>query len=80
MIYMNKPQTIIMAKGERTVLTKANNQSYSLRTTVPTGIVKQLDLKSGDSIVWKLIPNGKAFEIAVETGNESKSKIKENKK
>jgi len=63
---MSKPNNMSMAKGERTSLSKANSGSYSLRTTVPTGIVKQLDLKEGSSILWKLIPNGKNFMIIVE--------------
>ena len=63
---MGNQQTIVMSKGEKTILTKANDQSYSLRTTVPTGIVKHLDLNEGDSIVWRLMPNGKEFMIIVE--------------
>jgi hypothetical protein len=41
-----------MGKGEKTTLTKANDQSYSLRTTVPKGIVSNFDLKEGDSLFW----------------------------
>ncbi len=43
-----------MANGQVTTLTKANNSSASLRTTVPAGIIKQLELGEGDSISWKL--------------------------
>ncbi len=65
---MRKKKGIIMVAGERTVLTKANNKSYSLRTTVPTGIAKQFDLKDGDTILWKIKPdlNGKGLMIVVE--------------
>ena len=46
--------------GERTKLAKANTNSPSLRTTVPEGIVKDLGLKVGDSIVWRaMIVEGK---------------------
>jgi hypothetical protein len=63
---MGTSQTTVMVRGERTILTKANDKSYSLRTTLPTGIAKQLDLKEGDSIFWKLQPDGKEFIIVVE--------------
>lgn len=56
-----------MVRGEKTTLTKANERSYSLRTTVPKGIAKQLDLQEGDSIVWLLnpSPDGKGFVVTV---------------
>lgn len=54
-----------MVKGERTTLSKANDKSYSLRTTVPKGIVNQMDLKEGDSILWVLKPNGNKFTIII---------------
>jgi hypothetical protein len=40
--------------GEKTTLTKASTKSESLRTTVPAGIVHQLDLKEGDKLDWTL--------------------------
>ena len=40
--------------GEKTTLTKASTKSDSLRTTVPAGIVHQLDLKEGDRLNWNL--------------------------
>lgn len=64
---MGNAKPIHMAKGEKTTLTKANDKSYSLRTTVPTGIVKQLDLEEGDSILWQLVPDGNEFRIIIET-------------
>jgi len=43
-----------MVDGQITTLTRANNTSGSLRTTVPSGIIKQFDLKEGYKLVWKL--------------------------
>lgn len=43
-----------MVNGQRTVLSKANKESYSLRTTVPSGIVKQFDLEIGDYLDWRI--------------------------
>jgi len=65
-----------MARGEPTKLTKANDSSYSLRTTVPKGIVKQLELKEGDSIFWELHPdkNGTGLKIIVTPSPERKTK------
>jgi bifunctional DNA-binding transcriptional regulator/antitoxin component of YhaV-PrlF toxin-antitoxin module len=40
--------------GEKTTLTKASSKSDSLRTTVPSGIVHQLELKEGDQLKWKI--------------------------
>jgi hypothetical protein len=40
--------------GEITKLAKATSKSDSLRTTVPSGIVKQLNLKEKDSLDWVL--------------------------
>lgn len=63
-----------MARGEKTKLTKANDSSYSLRTTVPKGISNQLDLKEGDSLTWELRPNGKEFLVVV-IPNKEKGKV-----
>jgi len=43
-----------MVNDQTTTLTKANNTSESLRTTVPSSIIKQFDLSDGDKISWKL--------------------------
>jgi bifunctional DNA-binding transcriptional regulator/antitoxin component of YhaV-PrlF toxin-antitoxin module len=37
---------------EVTTLTKATTKSDSLRTTVPSYIVKLFELKEGDKIIW----------------------------
>lgn len=41
-----------MPRGQTTSLTKANNTSESLRTTVPSSVIKQFDLKEGDKLRW----------------------------
>ncbi len=41
-----------MAKGHVTKLAKATSRSGSLRTTVPAGIVKDLDLSLEDTLRW----------------------------
>ncbi len=63
-------------KGEKTKLTKANSGSYSLRTTMPKGIVSQLELKKGDSVFWELHPekNGKGLQIIVTPSPTTKTK------
>ncbi len=37
---------------EVTVLTRATSKSNSLRTTVPSSIVKLLELREGDRLKW----------------------------
>ena len=41
--------------GERTKLNKANNNSPSLRSTVPESVVRELKLQEGDAIEWEHI-------------------------
>jgi hypothetical protein len=41
-----------MTKGHITKLAKATSKSESLRTTVPAGIVKDLDLSLADRLRW----------------------------
>jgi hypothetical protein len=41
-----------MARGHVTRLTRATSKSESLRTTVPSGIVRDLDLGLGDRLRW----------------------------
>lgn len=43
-----------MADGQTTTLNKANNTSESLRTTVPTWIIRQFELKEGDGLGWRI--------------------------
>ncbi len=72
--FMRGKNSNIMVSGERTVLSKANNKSYSLRTTVPAGITKQFDLKGGDTILWKIRPdhNGKDLMVVIEFERKKK--------
>jgi len=42
-----------MPRGQITSLTKANKTSESLRTTVPSSVIKQFDLKVGDKLRWR---------------------------
>lgn len=53
-----------MPRGQITSLTKANKNSESLRTTVPSSIIKQFDLKEGDKLRWQFETNKKG-EIVV---------------
>jgi hypothetical protein len=48
-----------MPRGQITSLTKANKNSESLRTTVPSSVIKQLDLKEGDKLRWQFVTNKK---------------------
>ena len=50
----------------KTVLSKANTNSPSLRTTVPLSIVEQFDLKVGDNLDWKLDLSGGRLRVLVE--------------
>lgn len=52
-------------QGEITVLAPATSRSQSLRTTVPIGIIRQLGLSEGDSLVWELRPDGNRLVIVV---------------
>ena len=46
--------------GERTKLNRANNNSPSLRTTVPEGVVSDLKVEEGDSLEWeRIVHDGK---------------------
>jgi len=40
--------------GEITAITKATSKSRSLRTTIPTGIVKQFNLSEQDKLIWEI--------------------------
>jgi hypothetical protein len=41
-----------MTRGHVTRLARATTRSGSLRTTVPSGVVKDLDLELGDRLRW----------------------------
>lgn len=44
-----------MTRGHVTRLAKATSKSESLRTTVPAGVVRDLDLELGDQIRWVIL-------------------------
>ncbi|MEM2144903.1 MAG: hypothetical protein QW279_06050 [Candidatus Jordarchaeaceae archaeon] len=55
---------LLRKMGEITVLSKATTTSKSLRTTVPSGIVRQFNLKKGDKFQWEITAdNGKLVII-----------------
>jgi hypothetical protein len=41
-------------KGDRTKLTLAKTKTDSLRTTVPSSIVRQMKLSTGDQLEWQI--------------------------
>lgn len=51
--------------GETTVLTKATPGSKSLRATVPASIVRQLNLREGDYLLWEIRAEGNNLVIIV---------------
>jgi hypothetical protein len=53
-----------MPPGQITSLTRANKTSESLRTTVPSSVIKQFDLREGDKLRWHFETN-KQGEIFV---------------
>jgi hypothetical protein len=41
-------------RGDRTKLTLAKTKTDSLRTTVPSSIVRQMKLNAGDQLEWQI--------------------------
>jgi len=64
--------------GERTVLTRATSKSDSLRTTVPRGIVKQLDIQERDLLEWRLEVKDSRLMIEVKPIRKGRQKPIEN--
>lgn len=56
--------TISVAITMETKLVPANT-SRSLRTTVPSEVIKALGLKEGCQVVWEIVPSGKKFGVRV---------------
>ena len=48
-----------------TKLARANKLSGSLRTTVPSGIIKQFELNEGDNLYWKLEPRNDELIVVI---------------
>lgn len=63
-----------MVRGEKTKLTKANDRSYSLRTTVPKGIINQFELKESDFIYWEIKPSSDGKNLIIVVTPEFKKK------
>ncbi len=61
-----------MAQAQVTTLSKANDRSDSLRTTVPTSIVKLLELEEGDKIEWILEPGKGRFIVKIQPATGKK--------
>lgn len=47
-------------------VTVARPKSPSLRTTIPEAVVKMMELKAGDEIVWKVSPTSKGVEVCIQ--------------
>jgi hypothetical protein len=47
-----------------TKLAKATSQSESLRTTVPAGVVRDLDLQLGDRLRWIVVAGSDGTLVA----------------
>jgi bifunctional DNA-binding transcriptional regulator/antitoxin component of YhaV-PrlF toxin-antitoxin module len=47
-----------MPRGHTTKLAPANTTSDSLRTTIPAGVVKDLELERGDTVRWVVRARG----------------------
>jgi len=60
--------------GETTVLTKATPKSQSLRTTIPSGIVKQFNLSEGDKLEWEIRAEDGKLTIVVKPLKEQEEK------
>jgi len=61
---MGRKKSNNMVGKETSSLAKANDKSYSLRTTVPKGVVKHCELEVGDLLNWEIHEqNGKRFMV-----------------
>lgn len=45
---------MVRMKGDRTKLSSAKSTTDSLRTTVPSSIVRQMKLSVGDELEWQI--------------------------
>ena len=61
-------------KGDRTNLVTAKTKSDSLRTTVPSSIVKVMKLDAGDQFEWEIVSlSDKTFKVTVVKAEENES-------
>ena len=58
-----------MTSGHVTKLARATSKSSSLRTTVPSGIVRDLGLELGDHLRWRVMVSDEG-ELVVEIAKE----------
>jgi bifunctional DNA-binding transcriptional regulator/antitoxin component of YhaV-PrlF toxin-antitoxin module len=56
----------------RTKATTARPNSPSLRTTIPEGVAKLIDLEAGDELLWKIEIKENRVEISVSKTNSKK--------
>jgi hypothetical protein len=52
--------------GFKTKVTPARPNSTSLRTTIPEGVVKTIELKAGNSLRWKIEVRDEQIIVIVE--------------
>ena len=52
----------------KTRVNKINKQNNSLKITIPQGIVKLLDLKDGDDLIW-IVDNGDNIKICIDNNS-----------
>jgi hypothetical protein len=53
-----------MTRGHVTRLARATSRSESLRTTVPSGVVRDLDLQLGDRLRWVVVARNDGSLVA----------------
>lgn len=53
-LQLDIPRYMGRNKGDRTKLTSAKIMTDSLRTTVPSSIVRQMRLNAGDQLEWQI--------------------------
>jgi len=51
---LNSPFNMARTKGDITKLVSAKKETGSLRTTVPSSIVRVMKLKEGDELQWEI--------------------------
>lgn len=73
---MSKNKDNSMVGRETSTLARANDKSYSLRTTVPKGVVNHCELEIGDMLHWEIHEkDGKRYMLVYpEKTKKAKSK------
>lgn len=65
--------------GTKTRISRASTKNESLRTTVPSSIIKQFNLTVGDTLVWILEVDGSEIGIKVMPESNTRSYVKAEK-